>query len=85
MAKIVATYDSESKDLSVTIDGVSKGPVESASFEVYEFSDGTKEGYATIHGKAEEVNGVTYMNKCLASETQLKEDFAKILGDKLKK
>ena len=68
MAKIVATYDTETKGISVTIDGVDQGPISHFSCYNEKYSDESMYGSCCIEGTPEKENGVTYRKSAYASK-----------------
>lgn len=85
MAKVVATYDTETKELSLTIDGEDKPGV--SNFCAY--SEGNSEesyGYFEATFKSMKENGVRYMLRASGSEIEssnfLEDYFKNILTKK---
>lgn len=68
MAKIVATYDSETKEISVTIDGVDQGPTAYFSCYSEKYHDGSCCGGCSVESAAQKENGVTYRHSAHASK-----------------
>lgn len=72
MAKIVATYDSETKEIGVTIDGVDQGDV--TSFSCYKDKCGDEcYGGCSINMASVKENGVTYHHSAYAENMTQKE------------
>lgn len=70
MAKITVNYDTENKDLSMSIDGQDQGPVESVLFERNEYSDGGVTGFMEARLKPKEENGVSMMMRASAEKIE---------------
>jgi hypothetical protein len=79
MSKVVVTYDTDTKELQMTIDGQSRGPLE--EFNVYSDSQGEeKYGYFRASFRDIKENGVRYSLSAHGSkieETNALEDFVR--------
>lgn len=79
MAKVIVTYDTESKELDMTVDGENKGDIE--SFHAYSEGDGeNKYGYFEAGFKTSKENGVRYRMSAHGSKIEEKdclEDFVR--------
>lgn len=87
MSKVVVTYDTETKDLQMSIDGQDKGKLE--RFHVYaNSSDDDKYGYFEAEFKSSKENGVRYSMSAHGSkfiENDILQSFARdALSKKLK-
>lgn len=73
MAKVVVTYDTESKELLMTVDGENKGDIE--SFHVYSEGDDdeNKYGYFEAGFKTSKENGVRYRMSAHGSKIEEKD------------
>lgn len=72
MAKVVVTYDTESKELLMTVDGENKGDIE--SFHAYSEGDGeNKYGYFEAGFKTSKENGVRYRMSAHGSKIEEKD------------
>jgi len=79
MAKVIVTYDTDTKELGMTIDGEDKGELQ--SFNVYTEGDGEgKYGYFSADFKGSKENGVRYRMSAHGSkieETDPIQDFVR--------
>ena len=69
MAKVVATFDTKTRELEVTVDGQKEEVINRIVFESYGYEeDGEKHYYGgmTAEHEAKKENGITYMKKALA-------------------
>lgn len=83
MAKVIVTYDTESKELDMTVDGENKGDIE--SFHAYSEGEGEgKYGYFEAGFKTSKENGVRYRMSAHGSKIEEVDSLENYVRDSLK-
>lgn len=84
MSKVVVTYDTDTKELQMTIDGQSRGPLE--EFNVYSDSQGEeKYGYFRASFRDIKENGVRYSLSAHGSKIEEDNELESFIRQTLKK